>query len=221
MNGAAKQSTVFIVDDDKDMCDSIQWLVGSVDLHAETYSCAGEFLRACDPLREGCLLLDVRLPGMSGMELLEQLNACGIRLPVIILTGHGDVPMAVRALKNGAFDFIQKPFNGQQLLDQISAAFKLDSERRRQRSEMNILRAHYEALTAREGEIMEFVVSGDSSKTIGKKLGISPKTVDIHRANVMKKLNVHTVAELVQIRLALGEDLIVPTSGGNGQMLNQ
>ena len=205
MTKDAMQPTVFVVDDDQDMRDSIQWLVESVNLYAETFSGAGEFLAACDPQREGCLLLDVRMPGMSGMELLEQLGACGIRLPVIILTGHGDVPMAVRALKHGAFDFIQKPFNSQELLDQISAALKLDAERRRQRCKMDVLHAHYEALTQREREIMELVVAGDSSKIIGKKLGISPKTVDIHRANIMKKLNVHTIADLVQRRLALKE----------------
>jgi FixJ family two-component response regulator len=200
-----KQPTVFIVDDDADMRDSIHWLMESVNLQAETFSCAGEFLAVCDPQREGCLLLDVRMPGMSGMELLEQLNACGIRLPVIIVTGHGDVPMAVRALKRGAFDFIQKPFNGQELLDQVNAALKLDRENRRERREMGVLHAHYEALTLREREVMELVVAGDPSKTIGRKLGISPKTVDIHRAHIMKKLNVHTVAELVQSRLALKE----------------
>ena len=150
MSKDAKQPTIFVVDDDEDMRDSIQWLVESVNLDAETYSGAGEFLQACDPQRHGCLLLDVRMPGMSGMELLEQLEACGIRLPTIILTGHGDVPMAVRALKHGAFDFIQKPFNSQDLLDQISAALKLDEEQRRQRREMEVLHANHEALTRRE-----------------------------------------------------------------------
>jgi FixJ family two-component response regulator len=206
MSKDATQPTVFVVDDDEAMRDSILWLVESVNLYAEAFSCAGEFLSACDPLRAGCLLLDVRMPGMGGMELLEQLNACGIRLPVIMITGHGDVPMAVRALKHGAFDFIQKPFNGQELLDQVNAALKLDAENHRQRHKMNVLNAHYDALTPREGEVMELVVAGDSSKAIGKKLGISPKTVDIHRANIMKKLDVHTVAELVQSRLALKEN---------------
>ena len=203
MSKDAMPPTVFVVDDDEDMRDSIQWLMESVGLPAQTFPVAGEFLQACDPLREGCLLLDVRMPGMSGMELLEQLNACGIQLPVIILTGHGDVPMAVRALKHGAFDFIQKPYNGQGLLDQVNAALKLDRERRRQSREMSALHAHYQALTQREREIMELVVAGDSSKAIAKMLGISPKTVDIHRANIMKKLDVHTIAELVQSRLTL------------------
>jgi two-component system, LuxR family, response regulator FixJ len=203
MNENTLQPTVFVVDDDEDMRDSIKWLVESVNLSAETYSSAGEFLQACDPQRAGCLLLDVRMPGMSGMELLEQLSTCGIRLPVIILTGHGDVPMAVRALKHGAFDFLQKPFNGQELLDQINAALRQDTERHCQRREMNALRIHYETLTHREAEVMELVVVGNSSKTIAQKLGISPKTVDIHRANIMKKLNVRTIAELVQSRLAL------------------
>ncbi|MFA7241341.1 MAG: response regulator [Sulfuricellaceae bacterium] len=207
MSNNTMRPTVFVVDDDEDMRDSILWLLESVNLYAEAYAGAGAFLQACDPQREGCLLLDVRMPGMSGMELLEQLGSCGIHLPVIILTGHGDVPMAVRALKHGAFDFLQKPFNGQELLDQINAALRQDAERHRQRREMHVLHAHYEALTHREAEVMELVVAGNSSKAIGQKLGISPKTVDIHRANIMRKLDVHTIAELVQSRLALrGEE---------------
>lgn len=197
------QPMVFIVDDDEAMRDSIHWLLESVNIPDSMYSSANDFLAAVTPGHEGCVLLDVRMPGMSGMELLEKLKSLGISLPVIILTGHGDVPMAVRALKNGAFDFIQKPFNGQELLDQVHSALELDRLNRRKHNEKDNLRSHFEALTNREREIMELVVAGHSSKRIGNTLGISSKTVDIHRSNIMRKLNIKTVAELVQSRLSL------------------
>jgi FixJ family two-component response regulator len=142
---------------------------------------------------------------MSGMELLEFLKTNGVQQPVIIITGHGDVPMAVRALKQGAFDFIQKPFNGQELLDRVNAALKLDRDNRQRNSAIEQLRSHFEVLTPREREIMDCVVAGDSSKVIGKKLGISPRTVDIHRSHIMRKLNIGNVAELVQRRLAFDD----------------
>ncbi len=199
------QATVFVVDDDEAMRDSIHWLLESVSLRARMFSSASDFLSSCDLTQEGCILLDVRMPGMSGMELLEHLKNNGVQQPVIIITGHGDVPMAVRALKHGAFDFIQKPFNSQELLDRVNAALKLDRENRQRNCAMESLRSHFEALTGREREIMELVVAGDSSKVIGKKLGISSRTVDIHRSNIMKKLNIRNIAELVQSRLALDD----------------
>ena len=205
MSDNSLQPTVCVVDDDEAMRDSIHWLLESVSLRARMFSSASDFLSSADLGREGCILLDVRMPGMSGMELLEHLKANGVQQPVIIITGHGDVPMAVRALKHGAFDFIQKPFNGQELLDRVNAALKLDRENRQRNFAMASLRSHFEGLTGREREIMELVVSGDSSKIIGKKLGISSRTVDIHRSNIMKKLNIHNIAELVQIRLALDD----------------
>lgn len=207
MSENSLQPTVFVVDDDEAMRDSIHWLLESVSLHARMFSSAGDFLSSCDLAQQGCILLDVRMPGMSGMELLEHLKNNGVQQPVIIITGHGDVPMAVRALKHGAFDFIQKPFNGQELLDRVNAALKLDRENRQRSGAIENLRSHFEALTGREREIMELVVAGDSSKVIGKKLGISSRTVDIHRSNIMKKLNIRNVAELVQSRLALDDTL--------------
>lgn len=203
MNEVGMQPTVFVVDDDEAMRDSIRWLLESVSLSARMFSSANEFINADDLHQPGCILLDVRMPGISGMELLGQLKDHGILQPVIIITGHGDVPMAVRALKNGAFDFIQKPFNGQELLDRVNAALKLDRESRQHNEEIKGLRSHFDVLTAREREIMELVVAGDSSKIIGKKLGISSRTVDIHRSNIMRKLNIRSIAELVQSRLAL------------------
>lgn len=206
MNETFKQVTVFVVDDDEAMRNSVYWLLDSVSLAVKMFASANDFLASYDPDEAGCLLLDVRMPGMSGMELLEQFVSRGIRLPVIMITGHGDVPMAVRALQHGAYDFIQKPFNGQELLDRVHAALKLDGENRQRYSQADAWRSHFAALTAREREIMELVVHGDSSKVIGRKLGISSRTVDIHRANVMKKLNVRTIAELVQARLAFSDD---------------
>lgn len=206
MNETFTGATVFVVDDDEAMRNSVYWLLDSVSLAVKMFASAGDFLASYDACQSGCLLLDVRMPGMSGMELLEQLGSRGIRLPVIMITGHGDVPMAVRALQHGAFDFIQKPFNGQELLDRVHRALKLDDENRQKYSHIDALRSHFAVLTVREREIMELVVAGDSSKVIGRKLGISSRTVDIHRANVMRKLNVRTIAELVQARLAFNDD---------------
>lgn len=203
MNNSNRQPTIFVVDDDEAMRDSIHWLLESENLDTRMFSCASDFVASCEPDEEGCLLLDVRMPGMSGMELLEVLKYSGIALPVIIITGHGDVPMAVRALKHGAFDFIQKPFSAQDLLDRINAALELDRENRRRTQEIERRRAYFAALTEREAEVVELLVAGDPSKVIAQKLNISPKTVDIHRANIMRKLNVRSVVEIAQLRLDL------------------
>ena len=203
MNKDRGQPMVYMVDDDKAMRDSVCMLLESVNIACKLFSCADDFLKHCGPMQEGCLLLDVRMPGMSGMELLEMLKPKGILLPVILITGHGDVPMAVRALKFGAFDFIQKPFNAQELLDRVHAALNQDRENRRQLQEIERRRAHLASLTRREMEVVELIVAGNSSKVIAIKLGISPKTVDIHRASILKKLDVRSVAEIVQLRLAL------------------
>jgi len=200
------QPTVFVVDDDEAMRDSIACLLDSVNLPSRMFSDASAFLEFCDPRQQGCILLDIRMPGMSGMELLENLKANGVSLPVIVITGHGDVPLAVRALKLGAFDFVQKPFNAHDLLDRVHAALQQVRESSHKTRKLDRLRNHFDALTGREREIMELVVAGNPSKVIGTKLGISSRTVDIHRSNIMRKLNVRTVAELVQSRLALGSD---------------
>ena len=203
MSENAEQAMVFVVDDDESMRDSIRLLLESEHLNASTFSCALDFMQSCNPRQKGCLLLDVRMPGLSGMELLETLKASGILLPVIMISGHGDVPMAVRALKHGAFDFIQKPFNSRELLERIHAALELDQKNRRQNSENEQRLAIFMTLTDREMEVVDLVVAGNPSKIIAKSLGISPKTVDIHRANIMRKLDVHTVAEMVQLRLSV------------------
>jgi two-component system response regulator TtrR len=199
--------TVFVVDDDEAMRDSISCLLESVNLPGKTFGTARDFLEFCGQMQQGgCVLLDIRMPDMSGIELLEHIKACGIQMPVIIITGHGDVPLAVRALKLGAFDFVQKPFNAQDLLDRVHDALRLVQEDRLKNRKLDGLRNDFDALTGREREVMELVVAGNSSKVIGMKLGISPKTVDIHRSNIMRKLNVRTVAELVQNRLTLRDD---------------
>lgn len=197
---------VYVVDDDEAMRDSIGCLLESVHLPLKMFSAARDFLEFCNLRQMGCALLDIRMPGMSGIELLEQLKARGIRMPVIIITGHGDVPLAVRALKLGAFDFVQKPFNAQDLLDRVHAALRLGQQTSLKNRKLDSLRSNFDALTKREREVMELVVTGNPTKVIGTVLGISAKTVDIHRSNIMKKLNVRTVAELVQYRLKLQSD---------------
>lgn len=206
MSETTGQPRVFVVDDDAAMRDSIACLLESENLSCRVFSDAGSFLEFCDRQQQGCILLDIRMPGMSGMELLENLKANGIQLPVIFITGHGDVPLAVRALKLGAFDFLQKPFSASELLERVHAALNLMLERRQKSRKQDSLRSNFDALTKREREVMELVVAGNLNKVIGMKLGISSRTVDIHRANIMRKLNVRTVAELVQNRLALDED---------------
>ncbi len=203
MNESNRQPTIFVVDDDEAMRDSIHWLLESVNLETRMFAGASDFVASCNPDDEGCLLLDIRMPGMSGMELLESLKYSGITLPVIIITGHGDVPMAVRALKHGAFDFIQKPFNAQELLDRVNSALEMDRKNRQRSSEIERRRAYFATLTEREAEVVELLVAGNSSKVIAQKLQISPKTVDIHRANIMRKLNVGSVVEIAQLRLDL------------------
>ncbi len=195
--------TVFIVDDDEAMRSSLRWLVESVGLTVATFSSAREFLDQYQPNQPGCLLLDVRMPGMSGIELLEKLTAQPDCLPIIILTGHGDVPMAVRAIKTGALDFLQKPFNDQELLDRIQLALDQDSRRRHESSALGSLKSQFETLTPREREIMQLVVTGRSNKTIASELGISCRTVEVHRARLMKKLHTKTLADLVQASVAL------------------
>lgn len=204
------QTMVFVVDDDDALSDSIACLLESANLPCKLFADANAFLEFCTPQHQGCILLDVRMPGMGGLELQDTLKANGIELPVIIITGHGDVPLAVRALKSGAFDFLQKPFNAEVLLERVHAALEQFEGSRRKNLKRDNLRSHFDALSDREREIMEFVVAGDSSKVIGMRLGISSRTVDIHRSNIMKKLNVLTIADLVRKRMALEDDQADP-----------
>ncbi|MEJ2576139.1 MAG: response regulator FixJ [Gammaproteobacteria bacterium] len=199
------QATVFVVDDDQAMRSSLQWLIESVGLSVESFASADEFLRSYSPGRDGCLLLDVRMPGMSGLELQDYLNQHQIEIPVIIITGHGDVHMAVRAMKSGAVDFIEKPFNDEMLLDAIRNALTLDDRRREQRSAKAAIAERLEQLTPREYEVMEMVTSGKSNKEIANVLGVSAKTVEAHRARVMEKMQAGSLAELVRMAISATE----------------
>ncbi len=194
---------VFVVDDDEAARDSLCWLVRSVGLEVETASSALEFLERFDSKQPGCLVLDIRMPGMSGLELLSKLGEMGVSLPVIIITGHGDVPMAVRALKAGATDFIEKPFNDQVILDCIQSAIQKDAEQRETQIEKRFLTERYEQLTPREREVMEGVVEGLSNKEISRQLEISTKTVEAHRARIMEKMQAASLSQLVKIALSL------------------
>jgi len=195
------ESTVFVVDDDADLRESLGWLFESAGLRVKSYSTAQEFLTDYKPEEPGCLLLDVRMPGLSGLDLQEELRRHGVPPPIIIMTGHAQVPMAVRALKGGAIDFIKKPFSDQLLLDRIRQAIDLDRRTRQLRMECTQFAALLANLTPREREVMDHVIAGKPNKIIAADLGISPKTVEIHRGRVMEKLQLESVAELVRLDL--------------------
>ena len=196
---AALDATIFVVDDDHAVRKSLDVLLRSVGLPVETFRSAQEFLDAYDPARPGCLVLDVRMPGMSGLELQQTLRARGTDIPVIIITGHGDVPVATRALKDGAIEFLEKPFSKQILLEQVREALKRDAAHRSRCSQQQNLTSRLALLTPRERQVMELVVAGKVSKEVAAELGLSKKTVDVHRARVMHKLQVETLAELVEL----------------------
>lgn len=195
------EPTVFIVDDDQAVVRSLRWLIESVQLEVETFASAQEFLDGYDAAQPGCLVLDVRMPGMSGIELQERLAAQRIRVPIIFITGHGDVQMAVRAVQAGAFDFIEKPFNDQDLLDRIQRAISFDSERRERDTQRAQLSALFVSLTPREREVMDLVVGGMSNKAVANTLGLSAKTVEVHRAKVMEKMRARSVSDLVRMSM--------------------
>ena len=193
------EATVFIVDDDDAVRDSLEDLVDSVGLKAEIFASAQEFLAAYDPLRAGCLVLDIRMPGMSGLELQERLGERQAVLPIIFITGHGDIPMAVEAMRRGAVDFIQKPFRDQDLLDRINSALAQGVGRREDMEEQRVIEERIHSLTRRERQVMEMVVEGKANKVIAIDLGLSQRTVEVHRANVMEKMRTKTLADLVRM----------------------
>lgn len=198
------EPTVFVVDDDTAIRRSLRFLIESVGLRAETYATAEQFLETYDPARPGCLLLDVRMPGMSGLHLQEELASRQIRLPIIIITAYAEVSTAVRALRKGAVDFIEKPFSDQLLLDRVLAAIELDRCTRQAEAERAVTAERFAQLSVREREVMEGVIAGKPNKVIATELLIGEKTVESHRARVMKKLGVDTLADLIRLALAPG-----------------
>ena len=198
--------TIYIVDDDDGMRRALTVLMTTVGYHAVPFAKPTDFLAKHDPRQPGCLVLDVRMPEMSGLEVQQQLNRSGSLIPVILITGHGDIPMAVQAMKDGAFDFLQKPFRDQELLDRINAALKQDAENRAAVERLADVKARAESLTPREREVMALVVDGRANKVIAIDLGLSERTVEIHRANVMEKMDARSVAHLVKMHLTLGGD---------------
>lgn len=197
----ALKPLVFVVDDDSAMRNSLRWLIESIGLEVRTFSSAIQFLKTYDSSQPGCLVLDVRMPGMSGMELLEKLAAMPYAPPTLIITGHGDVPMAVRAIKHGALDFIQKPFNDNDLLDRIQHAIATDAKRRQTLDSQQDIDERFTKLSRREWTILEHVLAGNSNTEISSDLSISIRTVEVHRAHIMRKLAAKNVADLVRLYL--------------------
>jgi FixJ family two-component response regulator len=191
--------TVFIVDDDAGMRQAVQDLVESVGLRAESFSTGEEFLKKPRTADPSCLVLDVRLPQISGLDFQRQLGEIGVQIPIVFITAHGDIPMSVRALKSGAVEFLTKPFRDQDLLDAIQQALQRDRAEREQQAELNALHDRYEALTAREREVLTLVVSGMLNKHIAAKIGASEATVKIHRGHVMEKMEAGSLVDLVRM----------------------
>lgn len=197
----SSEPTVFIVDDDPAIRQAMEFLMRSVDMTCEIFRSADEFLAAWNEGRSGCLVLDIRMPGMGGLELQERLSQRGSRLPIIFITGHADVPMAVDAMQKGAFDFIQKPFRDQELLERIGAAIKAEREQRAEHARKSEVSERLESLTPREREVMDLVVTGKPNKIVAYELGVSQRTVEIHRARVMEKMGAGSLADLVRMSL--------------------
>ena len=193
-----REPTVILVDDDDSVRDALKWLIESVDLHVDAYASATEFLESFDPTASGCLVLDVRMPGMSGLELQENLAAHNCGLPVLIITGHADVAMCVRAFEGGAFAFLEKPINQQNLLEQVQKAIEQDAKNRQESMPVDDIDNRVTRLTPREREIMDLLVNGHSMKQIAGKLEISLPTCSKHRASVLEKLDVENDVQLVR-----------------------
>ena len=203
---AVHAATVYVVDDDDGMRRALSLLLNTVGYKTAAFASPREFLDRVKTDAAGCLVLDIRMPGMSGLELQQHLNRMGSMLPVIFVTGHGDVPMAVQAMKEGAFEFVQKPFRDQDLLDRINHALELDKENRSSLALRADVLQRFESLTPREKQVMQLVVDGAANKVIAIDLGLSERTVEIHRAKVMEKMGARSVAHLVKLQMSLSSD---------------
>ena len=198
-----KNPVVMVVDDDSGVRNAMRALLKSVGLNAVLYSSAQEFLGAYDPYQPGCLLLDIRMPGMSGMDLQQELNLRGAVVPVIFMSGHADIPMAVEAMQHGAFDFLQKPFRDQELLDRVQKALARDAENRARLRHTDRIRERLASLSPREREVLDLVTQGKANKMVAGDLGVSQRTVEIHRAHVMQKMEAGSLAELVRMMMSV------------------
>lgn len=195
--------TVFVVDDDEPVRDAIALLLDTVDIPHETFGSAQDFLNVYDRARTGCVVLDIRMPGMSGLELQEHLLAENAPIPIVFITGHGDIPMAVEAMKKGAVDFIRKPFRDQELLDRVHEALSMDEANRQEFSDLEGIRERISSLTPREHEVFERVAEGQANKVVAIDLSISERTVEIHRSQVMQKTKARSLADLVKMKIKL------------------
>ncbi|WP_341312508.1 response regulator [Paraburkholderia sp. IMGN_8] len=198
MDAPTQSPIVYVVDDDEDMRTSLSWLLASVKIQARCFRGPVEFLEQFDPSVPGCMVLDVRMPGVSGFDLQAELNRQGVSLPIIFVSGHGDIPMSVRALQNGAIDFVEKPYNSQQMLERIQKAMRVASETHRANQHRQAMIQRIRALTPREQEVLNGVIEGKASKLIARELGISAKTVDVYRASIKEKLGATSIASLLK-----------------------
>lgn len=205
-----QKQTVFVIDDEATIRNSLKWLLESVQIPVEIFDSAHAFLAAHADDLSGCLILDVRMPGMSGLELMKRLHRTGMRTPIIFLSAHGDVPMAVQALKDGAFDFIEKPYNNQRLLDCVQHALERDALNRAHRNADEGVSDRLKSLTPREQQIITLVVAGKSNKEIGRQLDISHKTIEAHRGRLMSKMGVNNLVDLVRLMSTHYAALTIP-----------
>jgi FixJ family two-component response regulator len=197
-------NSVFVVDDDPSVREALSSLFRSVDLHVELFGSAAEFLQHKRPDGPSCLVLDIRLPGVSGLDFQDELHRANIRIPIIFMTGHGDIPMSVRAMKAGAVDFLAKPFRDQDMLDAVAAALKRDEQARQADQASRVLRQSFDQLTPRERQVMALVTSGLMNKQVAGELGLSEITVKIHRGHAMRKMKARSLADLVRMSESLG-----------------
>ncbi len=201
-----RPATVFVVDDDPDIRDSLSWLIGTVGLAVETFASADDFLRDFTSDGPGCLVVDIRMPGISGLDLFEILVARGEMIPVLFITAHADVPMAIRAMKSGAAEFLEKPFHRQTLLDKVQDAIKADIGRRALFADREAIRSRFRSLTDKEREVLRLIMEGRPNKAIANRLDITPRAVEMRRASLMKKLGAHSIVEMMRLALAVEED---------------